>query len=97
MRLAEGRQEQPSAAIFDSPTLQSSPESGHRAGYDGVKRRKGSKIHLAVDTLGHLLTQLVTPADEQDRAQVDKLAAGVQEVTDQHVEVAFVGQGGLHQ
>ena len=35
--------------------LQSTPESGHRAGYDGHKRRKGSKIHLAVDTLGHLL------------------------------------------
>ena len=34
LRLAEGRQEQPTAAIFDSRTLQSSPESGHRAGYD---------------------------------------------------------------
>lgn len=55
LRLAEGRNAQPSAAIFDSRTLQSSPESGARAGYDGAKRRKGSKVHLAVDTLGHLL------------------------------------------
>ena len=92
LRLAQGRNEEPSAAIFDSRTLQSSPESGHRAGYDGAKRRKGSKVHMAVDTLGHLLTQLVTPADEQDRAQVGELAAGVQEVTGQHVEVAFVDQ-----
>src|SRR5690606_16080585 len=49
LRLAEGRKEQPSAAIFDSRTLQASPESGGRAGYDGAKRRKGSKMHMAVD------------------------------------------------
>jgi transposase len=93
LRLAQGRNEEPSAAIFDSRTLQSSPESGHRAGYDGAKRRKGSKVHLAVDTLGHLLALHVTPANEQDRAQVGELAAAVQEVTGGSVELAFVDQG----
>src|SRR5437588_10149379 len=93
LRLAEGRNEEPSAAIFDSRTLQSSPESGHRAGYDGAKRRKGSKVHLAVDTLGHLLALHVTPANEQDRAQVGELAAAVQEVTGGNVELAFVDAG----
>jgi len=93
LRLAQGRHEEPSAAIFDSRTLQSSPESGHRAGYDGAKRRKGSKVHLAVDTLGHLLALHVTPANEQDRAQVGELAAAVQEVTGDSVELAFVDQG----
>ena len=93
LRLAQGRHEEPSAAIFDSRTLQSSPESGHRAGYDGAKRRKGSKVHLAVDTLGHLLALHVTPANEQDRAQVGQLAAAVQEVTGDSVELAFVDQG----
>ena len=93
LRLAQGRSEEPSAAIFDSRTLQSSPESGHRAGYDGAKRRKGSKVHLAVDTLGHLLALHVIPANEQDRAQVGQLAAAVQEVTGDHVELAFVDQG----
>ncbi len=93
LRLAQGRNEQPSATIFDSRTLPSSPESGHRAGYDGAKRRKGSKVHLAVETLGHLLALHITPADEQDRAQVGELAAAVQEVTDYHVELAFVDQG----
>ena len=43
------RAQQPSAAIFDARTLQSSPESGARAGFDGHKRRKGSKVHIAVD------------------------------------------------
>lgn len=93
LRVAAGRKEQPSAAIFDSRTLQSSPESGARAGYDGAKRRKGSKTHLAVDTLGHLLAVLVTPANEQDRQQVAELAQAVQAITGQSVEVAFVDQG----
>ena len=93
LRVAAGRKEQPSAAIFDSRTLQSSPESGARAGYDGAKRRKGSKTHLAVDTLGHLLALLVTPANEQDREQVAELAQQVQAITEQSVEVAFVDQG----
>lgn len=93
LRLAKGRKEQPSAAIFDSRTLQSTPESGERAGYDGHKRKRGSKTHIAVDTLGHLLALYVTPANEQDRAQVAELARQVQEVTEQSVEVAFVDQG----
>jgi transposase len=93
LRVAAGRSEQPSAAIFDSRRLQSSPESGGRAGYDGAKRKKGSKTHVAVDTLGHLLAVLVTPANAQDRAQVADLAQQVQAVTGQTVEVAFVDQG----
>ena len=93
LRLAEGRHAQPTAAIFDSRTLQSTPESGGRAGYDGAKRKKGTKTHVAVDTLGHLLALYVTPANEQDRAQVQELAHQVQEVTGQSVEIAFVDQG----
>lgn len=93
LRVATGRNARPSAAVFDSRTLQSSPESGARAAYDGAKRRKGSKTHLAVDTLGHLLALLVTPADEQDRAQVARLAEAVQKATGESVELAFVDQG----
>jgi transposase len=93
LRLAQGRNEQPSAAILDSRTLQSSPESGARAGYDGHKRKKGSKVHLAVDTLGHLLSLHVTPANAQDRAQVEQLAEQVQDATGQSVELAYVDQG----
>jgi transposase len=53
---------------------------------------KASLVHAAVDTLGNLLALLVTPANEQDRAQVGELAQAVQEVTGQTVEVAFVDQ-----
>ena len=93
LRMLNSRDPKPSAAIFDSRTLQSTPESGERAGYDGAKRKKGSKVHLAVDTLGHLLALHVTPADEQDRQQVGKLAKAVQKETGKSVELAFVDQG----
>ena len=54
LRLADGRKQSPSAVILDSRTMQSTPESGGRAGYDGAKRRKGSKVHLAVSDLGEI-------------------------------------------
>ena len=57
--------------------LQSRLQSGKRAGYDDHKRNRGSKMHIAVDTLGHLLALYVPPA----------------EVVEQSVEVAFVDQG----
>jgi transposase len=93
LRLCAGRKGDPSAVILDGRTLQSSPESGARAGYDGYKRRKGSKVHVAVDTLGHLLALKVTPANEQERAQVHDLVAAVQQATGDSVQVAFVDQG----
>jgi transposase len=93
LRVAEGRRPEPTAAIFDSRTLQSTPESGARAGYDGHKRKKGSKVHAAVDTLGHLLALHVTPADVQDRDRAAALAEAVQEATGDSVELAYVDQG----
>jgi transposase len=92
-RLVLEREPQPSAVILDGRTLQSTPESGGRAGYDGYKKKNGSKVHVAVDTLGNLLALKVTPAHEQERAQVAELATKVQEVTGQRVELAFVDQG----
>jgi transposase len=93
LRSAQGRHAQPSAVILDARTLQSTPESGARAGYDGHKKKKGSKVHVAVDTLGHLLALIVTPANEQERAQVAELAEAVQIATGEQVEIAFVDQG----
>jgi transposase len=93
LRLSTGRTAQPSAAIFDSQTLQSTPESGAHAGYDGAKRKRGTKVHVAVDTLGHLLVLHVTAANEQDRAQVEELARAVQAATGETVELAYVDHG----
>lgn len=93
LRLLDDRRSRPTAAVLDSRTLQSTPESGARAGYDGAKRRKGSKTHMAVDTLGHLLALHVTPADTQDRDEVERLARDVQEATGENVQLAYVDQG----
>ena len=93
LRLTEGRASEPSAAIVDSRTLRSTSESGHRGGYDGHKGKKGSKVHAAVDTLGHLLALRVSPANEDDREEVKKLSEEIQEATAENVELAYVDQG----
>jgi transposase len=93
LRVAHDRAPTPTAVILDSRTLQSTPESGARAGYDGHKHKRGSKVHIAVDTLGQLLALCVTPANAQGRAQVAALAEAVQTATGETVEVAFVDQG----
>src|SRR6201997_786769 len=93
IRVAQERHGQPSAVIFDGRTLQSTCESGPRAGYDGYKRKRGSKVHMAVDTLGQLLAVHVTPANEQERAQGAEVARQVQEITGHTVKVAFADQG----
>lgn len=93
LRPATGRAEEPTAAVLDSRTLRSTPESGKRAGWDGHKRVRGCKPHLAVDTLGHLLALRVTPANTDDRAAGADLAAAVQAATGETVALAFVDQG----
>lgn len=93
VRLAQDRKREPRAAVMDGRTVQGTAESGHHAGFDGHKRRRGSKVHAAVDTLGLLLALVVTPANEQKRAQVEEPASRVQEVTGESVELAFVDQG----
>jgi transposase len=93
LRVLGGKAAHPTAVVMDGRTLQSSCESGPRAGYDGYRRRKGSKVHVAVDTLGHLLALKVTAANEQERAQVGELLRDVQQATGENVKVAFVDQG----
>src|ERR1041385_7093649 len=53
LRMAQGRNAEPTAVILDSRTLQSTPESGARAGYHGANGKKGRKVHVSVATLGH--------------------------------------------
>jgi transposase len=93
LRVAVGKEKQPTAAVFDAQTMQGTIESGERSGYDGHKKKKGSKVHIAVDTLGYLLALVVTPANEQERQQVAELSKKVQEVTDKNVTLAWVDQG----
>lgn len=48
---------------------------------------------MAVDTLAHLLALHITPANADDRAEVERMAKAIQVATDESVEIAFVDQG----
>jgi hypothetical protein len=61
LRLASGRASDPTAAVLDSRMLHYAPGSSHHAGCDGAKRKEDSKVHAAVDSLGHLLALRATP------------------------------------
>ncbi|WP_092055662.1 transposase [Planctomicrobium piriforme] len=73
--MAQGREATHAAAILDGRVLQSTPESGKRRGYDGGELKKGSKVHITIDMLGHLLAVKVSPVNEQERAQVSELCS----------------------
>lgn len=83
----------PPAGLLEDGEVRVRERIVEEAGYDGAKRTKGSKVHMAVDTLGHLLSLHVTAADEQDREQVGRLAKAAQAETGKSVELAYVDQG----
>jgi putative transposase len=76
VRLAEGRDPEPSAAILDSQTARTTGVGGPARGYDGAERAKGRKRHLLVDTLGPVLLAGVHAADVPDRAGARLLLDG---------------------
>ena len=61
--------------------------------WSAQKRQQGTKVQLAVDTLGQFLALHVTGANPPDRDHVSELAEAVQEATGQTVTLAFVDQG----
>jgi putative transposase len=65
VRQTEGRSKHPSIVVVDSQSVKTSKMGGLR-GYDGGKRVKGRKRHIAVDSLGLLLAVSVTPANVHD-------------------------------
>jgi transposase len=93
IRTAQGRQGQPSAVILDGRTLQSSCESGPRAGYDGYKKTQRQQSAYGCGYAGSSVALTVTPADEQERSQVDALCQQAQQATGHKVKLAWADQG----
>ncbi len=76
-RQAAGREASPSAAILDAQSVKTVEQPATCRGYDGGKRVKGRKRHLAVDTLGLLLVVVVTAANVGDRTGARLVAGGL--------------------
>ena len=67
-RIAAGRNPWPTASVIDSQSVKAAEEVAHASrGYDAGKKINARKRHIAVDTIGLLLTVLVTAAAVQDR------------------------------
>jgi hypothetical protein len=70
----------PTAAVIDSQTVRAAdtvPTAS--SGYDGGKKIKGRKRHVAVDTGGLLLAVVVTTASLQDRDGAFRITAALRE------------------
>jgi putative transposase len=76
VRQAAGRHAEPSGAVVDSQSVQTSEQGGVR-GYDAAKNVSGRKRHVLVDTLGLVLLVVITAANAQDRAAARILLAAL--------------------
>ena len=74
VRIEAGREATASAASIDSQTVKTT-ERGSEHGYDGGKKINGRKRHIVVDTMGLLLTVLVTTAALDDGAAAPSVVA----------------------
>lgn len=79
MRKAQGRDEEPSAAVIDSQSIKTSAVRGPEKGYDMGKQIWGRKRNLLVDTQGNLMEIKVTGADASDLRGGKKLVELLQE------------------
>lgn len=90
VRLQEGRNIEPTAAIIDSQSVKGSAQGGGY-GYDAGKKVKGRKRHIVVDVLGLVLAVVVTPASVQDR---DGAAPVIEAAALEHSEIRKIWADG---
>ena len=76
VRVAAGRNPEPSAGIIDSQSVKIVANVGF-SGFDGAKKVNGRKRHIVVDTLGLLLEVVVHEASLSDRESAGTVLAKV--------------------
>jgi transposase len=88
VRIADGREPEPSAGIIDSQSLRAAETvAASSRGYDAAKKVQGRKRHVIVDTLGLLLVVIVTAAGVQDR---DGAKPALERLRDWYERIALV-------
>jgi putative transposase len=91
LRLLDGRKAQPTAVVFDTQSVKTTPVGGER-GFDGYKKISGRKRFLLVDTLGLLLLVKIVPANI---AETKAAMSGLEKVKEvfSMVTLAWADQG----
>ena len=91
LRFLDGRKAQPTAVVFDTQSVKTTPVGGER-GFDGYKKISGRKRFLLVDTLGLLSLVKIAPAN---MAQTKAAMAGLEKVNEvfSMVTLAWADQG----
>jgi transposase len=75
VRVIEDHHPHPSASALDSQSVATASMIKQDVGYDAAKKTKGRKRHLLVDTLGLVLTIVVTAADTPEREGAKQVLA----------------------
>lgn len=81
LRKKQGRNKEPSLVIVDAQAVKTTAGTGDEVGYDGGKKVKGRKRHIATDTQGNVMAAGITSAYVHDKTGARVLKDDVEDLT----------------